>query len=47
MNVKEPTAEDAIKLFEAVEEHFPSTTVGEDKWYIVTVRPEMRFLIRT
>ncbi|KAF2477133.1 uncharacterized protein BDR25DRAFT_331005 [Lindgomyces ingoldianus] len=33
---KDPTAEEAITLFKAVEEKFPSKTLGNDKWYIVT-----------
>jgi hypothetical protein len=35
----DPTPEEAIRLFEAIEEKFPSKTLGEDKWYLVAVRP--------
>ena len=44
MNTKEPTAEDANKLFEAIEDKFPSATVGGDKWYIATVRPDANLM---
>ncbi|KAI9665103.1 MAG: hypothetical protein M1821_006551 [Bathelium mastoideum] len=37
MNATEPTAEGAIKLFQAVEARFPSATLGKDTWYIVTI----------
>lgn len=33
---KEPSVEDAIALFKAVEEKFPKA-LGEDKWYLVVV----------
>lgn len=33
----DPTSEEALALFEAVEEKFPSETLGDDKWYILTV----------
>lgn len=33
----DPTPEDAIKLFRAVEEKFPHETLGNDKWYLVVV----------
>ena len=33
----DPTSEEAFALFEAVEAIFPSKTVGNDKWYILTV----------
>ncbi|KAF2703290.1 hypothetical protein K504DRAFT_444142 [Pleomassaria siparia CBS 279.74] len=31
----DPTEEDALALFQAVEEKFPAKTLGNDKWYIV------------
>jgi hypothetical protein len=34
---QEPTKEDAIALFEEIQKKFPSGTLGEDKWYLVTV----------
>ncbi|KAF2237706.1 hypothetical protein EV356DRAFT_527469 [Viridothelium virens] len=37
MSLKEPTAEDAIKLFQAIEEKFPSASIGGDKWYLSTI----------
>ncbi|KAK3197663.1 hypothetical protein GRF29_216g856608 [Pseudopithomyces chartarum] len=33
----DPTSEEALALFEAVEEKFPSNTLGDDKWYILTL----------
>ncbi|RQM08552.1 hypothetical protein DH86_00000276 [Scytalidium sp. 3C] len=33
----DPTPEDAIKLFRAVEEKFPHETLGNDKWYLVVL----------
>ena len=35
---RDPTEEEAIALFKAVEEKFPSKTLGNDKCYIATVR---------
>lgn len=37
----DPTAEEAIVLFKAVEDAFPSKTLGEDKWYILVVSHEL------
>ncbi|KAF2845834.1 hypothetical protein T440DRAFT_511277 [Plenodomus tracheiphilus IPT5] len=34
---RDPTAEEALALFKAVEEKFPSSTLGDDKWYILTL----------
>lgn len=34
---RDPTEDEAITLFKAVEERFPSKTLGDDKWYILTV----------
>jgi hypothetical protein len=36
---KEPTTEEAIALFAAIEKKFPHNTLGEDKWYLVAVSP--------
>ncbi|KAF2798776.1 hypothetical protein K505DRAFT_346378 [Melanomma pulvis-pyrius CBS 109.77] len=33
---EDPTEDDALALFKAVEEKFPSNSLGNDKWYIVT-----------
>lgn len=32
-----PTKDEAITLFESVEEKFPHETLGDDKWYMVVV----------
>lgn len=34
---EDPTEEEALELFKAVEEKFPSGTIGHDKWYVLTV----------
>jgi hypothetical protein len=34
---RDPTEEEALALFKAVEEKFPSKSLGDDKWYILTV----------
>ncbi|KAH6680991.1 hypothetical protein B0J14DRAFT_614364 [Halenospora varia] len=31
------TAEEAYALFKAIEEKFPTTTLGDDKWYLITL----------
>ncbi|KAK7183278.1 hypothetical protein DPSP01_011781 [Paraphaeosphaeria sporulosa] len=33
---RDPTEEEALALFEVIEEKFPSTTIGDDKWYVLT-----------
>ncbi|PMD41083.1 hypothetical protein L207DRAFT_426493 [Hyaloscypha variabilis F] len=33
----EPTKEDAFALFEAIQQKFPNETLGDDKWYLVTL----------
>lgn len=33
----EPSAEDAMSLFKAIEQQFPSKTVGDDKWFLITM----------
>lgn len=35
---RDPTDDEALALFKAIEGKFPSTTLGNDKWYILTVR---------
>jgi hypothetical protein len=35
--LQEPTKEDSIALFEAIQKRFPSKALGGDKWYLVTV----------
>jgi hypothetical protein len=35
---RDPTDEEALALFEALEEKFPSKTLGDDKWYVLAVR---------
>ena len=34
---QEPTKEESIALFEAIQKKFPSKALGCDKWYLVTV----------
>jgi hypothetical protein len=34
----EPSKDEALALFKAIEAKFPSNTLGDDKWYLVTVR---------
>jgi hypothetical protein len=34
---EDPTEAEALALFKAIEEKFPSETVGHDKWYVLTV----------
>lgn len=34
---RDPTEDEALALFKAVEELFPSTSLGDNKWYILTV----------
>ena len=35
----EPTAENAITLFQSLEQKFPTNTLGPDRWYLIAVRP--------
>jgi len=35
--ITDPSAEEAIALFNALEEKFPSQTLGTDKWYLMTI----------
>ncbi|KXT17641.1 hypothetical protein AC579_10156 [Pseudocercospora musae] len=32
-----PTQEETLSLFKEIEQHFPSPTLGEDKWYILLI----------
>ena len=34
---QDPTEDEALALFKAVEELFPSKSLGDNKWYILTV----------
>lgn len=34
---QDPTEEEALELFKAVEDNFPSKTLGSNKWYILVV----------
>lgn len=34
---RDPTEEEALALFKAIEDKFPSKTLGDEKWYILTV----------
>jgi hypothetical protein len=36
--LRDPTEDEALALFKAVEEKFPSKSLGDDKWYVLTVR---------
>jgi hypothetical protein len=35
---RDPTEDEALALFKAVEQKFPSKSLGDDKWYVLTVR---------
>jgi len=37
MEFHEPTKADAFALFEVIQQKFPSSSLGDDKWYLVTV----------
>ena len=37
MSLTAPTKQDAIALFHSIEKHFPSQTLGSDKWYILAI----------
>jgi hypothetical protein len=34
---RDPTEDEALALFRAIEEKFPSSTLGDDKWYVLVV----------
>ena len=44
--IHEPTADEAVALFHAIEEKFPHKTVGKDKWYLVAVSWQIFILQR-
>lgn len=33
------TPEEAVTLFKAIEDKFPSANLGDDRWYLIPVRP--------
>ena len=35
--IPDPTDDEALSLFKAIEEQFPSKTLGDDTWYLVLV----------
>lgn len=37
MSLTNPTKEETLALFNSIEEHFPSKTLGDDKWFILTI----------
>jgi hypothetical protein len=37
MSLTNPTKEGTLSLFASLEEHFPSKTLGDDKWYILAI----------
>jgi hypothetical protein len=37
MSLTNPTKEETLSLFASLEEHFPSKTLGNDKWYILAI----------
>jgi len=37
MSLTNPSKEGTLALFHTIEEHFPVKTLGEDKWYILTI----------
>ena len=39
---RDPTEAEALALFKALEEKFPSATLGDGKWYILAVRSMLR-----
>ena len=44
MALTDPSKEDAHQLFQEVEQHFPSSSLGEERWQIVAVCIDLRFL---
>ena len=42
---RDPTDDEALALFKAIEEKFPSQTLGEDKWYVLLVGTTMHFYL--
>lgn len=39
---RDPTENEALALFAALEEKFPSKSLGSNKWYILAVRNFLR-----
>lgn len=39
---RDPTDDEALALFKAIEEKFPSQTLGDDKWYVLLVSIAMQ-----
>jgi hypothetical protein len=37
MALTNPSPEDAVNLFKDIETHFPSKTLGEERWQILAV----------
>ena len=37
MSLTNPTKEETLSLFAAIESHFPSQSLGTDKWYILAL----------
>lgn len=43
---RDPSDDDALAMFKAVEQLFPSKSLGTDKWYILTVRLSLSTPVR-
>jgi hypothetical protein len=37
MSLTNPSKEETVALFNSIEELFPAKTLGDDKWYILTI----------
>jgi len=46
VTIHEPTVDEAVALFQAIEEKFPHKTLGDDKWYLVVVSLQLFILQR-
>ena len=42
----DPTDDEALALFKAIEEKFPSQSLGDDKWYVLLVWPVLHIQMR-
>jgi hypothetical protein len=42
---RDPTEDEALALFTAIESNFPSESLGQDKWYVLTVSPALRSVV--
>jgi hypothetical protein len=42
---RDPTEDEALALFKAIEEKFPSKSLGDDKWYVLMVSVSFRFMM--